>query len=320
MCGPYQGVRDGDWAAAFAWATDLGLDGVLFATPRSVSPTLDRAELRAARRAADDLGLFVEVGIGCLGPAERTGEKVRELTELIDAALDLGCAYSFAYTRTERHGVEPSHHEQLKMIEEVLSALRPVLVDRGCRLNVKTHEDLSSFEVLGLVEGAGTDVFGVSLDVANLVVRGEDPAEATLRLAPYVRQTHLEDVALFLVEEGLRRKLRPCGDGVLDWSAILGDLLRKAQVKRLVLEQHRGQFDAEIFTDRWFTAEPHVRPRELARLFHAALLCERRAAEGRGPALGDLQGPPDAETRRADLLRGVGHVRSVLSTISEEVS
>ncbi|HEY0700810.1 MAG TPA: TIM barrel protein [Micromonospora sp.] len=320
MCGPTQGIGDGDWPAALELVRELGLDGLLFATPRSVSPSLDPAALRDARQAAEDRGWFVEVGVGCLGPHGDTGERLAELTRMIDAAVALGCDQFFAYTRTERRGVAHTHRDQLGRIREVLAGLRPVLLDRGCRLNVKTHEDLSSAEVLQLVEAAGVDVFGVSLDVANLVVRAEDPVEVTRRLAPYVHQTHLEDVALFLVDEGLRRRVRPCGDGVLDWTAILRSLVHDAPARHLVLEQHRGLFDAEIFTDDWFDAEPHVRPRELAHLVRAAVRCERAAADGRGPALADLSSPPDTGGRRAELRRSIAHVRSVLATISGELS
>ncbi|WP_328917464.1 MULTISPECIES: sugar phosphate isomerase/epimerase family protein [unclassified Streptomyces] len=330
MCGPAQGIDEGDWPAAFDLAGELGLSGVLFTTARSVSPSLDRAELGAARRAAEERGLFIEIGVGCLGPDGDTAERVAELTAQIDAAVALGCDRFFGYTRTRRQGASPSHGEQLREIQRTLAALRPVLLERGCRLNVKTHEDLSSAEVVRLVETAGTDVFGIGLDVANLVVRAEDPVEVTRRLAPYVHQTHLEDVALYFAAAGLRRELRACGDGVLDWTAILRTLVHDAPARHLVFEQHRGQFDAGIFQDGWFDAEPQVRPRELADLVRSAVRCEQAAAEARdaGPADSPSEegstpraapfSRTDAAGRRAELRRSIAHVRSVLATISGE--
>ncbi|WP_067143617.1 sugar phosphate isomerase/epimerase family protein [Microtetraspora malaysiensis] len=317
MCGPTQGIEEGDWPAALDLVRELGLDGVMFPTPRAVSPSLDRAELRDARQAADHQGLFVEVGVGCLGPHGDLADRLAELTRMVDAAVALGCDQFYAYTMTNRRSTSPSHREQLGEIGKTLAALRPVLMEHGLRLNVKTHEDLASTEVLQLVETAGPDVFGVSLDVANLVVRAEDPGDVTRRLAPHVHQSHLEDVALFFAGAGLRRKLRPCGDGVLDWTAILRSLVHDSPVTHLVFEQHRGQFDTEIFLDDWFDSEPHVCPRELARLVRAAVRCERSAAEGRGPRLEDLSSQADADGRRAELLRSIGHVRSVLASCSE---
>jgi sugar phosphate isomerase/epimerase len=318
MCGPAQGIGAGDWPAALDLARELGLDGVLFATPRSVSPSLDRDELLAARQAADEHGLFVEAGLGCLGPHGDTAERVAELTAMIGAAATLGCDRFFAHTRTERQHASRPHAEQLAEIQRTLAALRPVLLEHGCRLNVKTHEDLSSVEVLRLVETAGADAFGVSLDVANLVVRAEDPVEVTRRLAPHIHQTHLEDVALYFATAGLRRELRPCGDGVLDWTAILDALVRDAPARHLVFEQHRGQFDTEIFRDGWFDGEPHVRPEELAGLVRAALRCERSAAEQGGRQPVDSASRTDAAGYRAELRRSITHVRAVLATISGE--
>ena len=45
-----------------------GLDGVFFASPLHVSATLDAGELRDARALADDLGLYLEIGIGRVNP------------------------------------------------------------------------------------------------------------------------------------------------------------------------------------------------------------------------------------------------------------
>jgi len=316
MCGPTQGLEDGAPHEALGFASMAGFEGVLFATPRSVSPALDVGELAGTRQRAAELGLYLETGIGCLGPFGDPKKRLAELEAMVGASLALGCDSFFAYTRTERVHATVSPADQLATIEGTLRALAPVLRDRGARLNLKTHEDLSSHEVLRLVEAAGPDTVGVSLDVANLVVRGEDPVAATRRLAPYVHQTHLEDVALFFVEGGLRRRLRPCGAGVLDWSAILAVLVERSPTRHLTLEQHRGRFDTEIFEPAWFDTEPHVTARELGVLVHAAYECERRAARGDGPSLLDLEAEPGPGVRRAELLESAAHLRSILTNIT----
>ncbi|HZX07691.1 sugar phosphate isomerase/epimerase family protein [Kribbella sp.] len=310
MCAATQGIAEGDWPAALDYAERLGLDGVLFPTPSAASPSLDPAELAEARAAAAERGLFVESGIGFLGPADDPAPLLDELLAAAKAAAALGCTQFFAYTRTERRGGLENHRRQLAQIERTLRGMRPFLEEHGCRVNIKTHEDLSSVEVLRLVETLGADVFGVSLDVANLVVRGEDPAAATRRLAPYVHQTHLEDVALSFVDRGLRRRLRPCGDGILDWQSILRCLLDQAPVQHLVFEQHRGRFDVEIFDPAWFDAEPQVRPEELAQLVRGAV----------GSTPDDPAVEVDADGRAEQLRRSAAYVRSVLESISGEPS
>ncbi|MFI9605270.1 sugar phosphate isomerase/epimerase family protein [Streptomyces sp. NPDC052043] len=316
MCGRPQGFDDGSPEDALAFVHARGLDGVLFATPRAISPELDGAALRATAEQASERGLYVETGIGCLGPSRDSGALLAELTAMIEAARTVGCRQFFAYTRTVRTHGEVAHREQLDNVRQTMEALVPLLRGEGLRLNLKTHEDLSSQEVLRLVETCGPDAVGVSLDVANLVVRGEDPAQAAKRLAPHIHQTHLEDVALYFVEGGLRRKLRPCGAGILDWRSILTTLVEEAPADRLTLEQHMGQFDTSIFDRSWFDAEPHVHARELATLVHGAWRCETRAGRGETPTLEELTDDPGAAARRADLDASAAFLRRILSTIT----
>ncbi|MFB7993311.1 sugar phosphate isomerase/epimerase family protein [Streptomyces sp. NPDC056002] len=316
MCGRPQGFDDGFPGQALQFAHDRGLEGVLFATPRAISPDLDAGVLKATAERAAELGLYVETGIGCLGPFGDPDARTAELTALISAARTLGCRQFFGYTRTVRDHTELTHDRQLGLVRKTIETLVPLLRAQGLRLNLKTHEDLSSHEVLHLVESCGPDVVGVSLDVSNLVVRGEDPAAATERLAPHIHQTHLEDVALYFVERGLRRKLRPCGAGVLDWRRILSTLLERSPAERLTLEQHLGQFDAEIFDPRWFTFEPHVTAAELAVLVSGAVTCEARARQGAMPSLQDLADDPGATVRRTQLDDSAAFVRRTLATLS----
>jgi sugar phosphate isomerase/epimerase len=322
MCGRLQGFEDGHPEEALTWASSGGYDGVLFATPRAISPDLDAVALKEAGEFASQLGLYLEVGIGSLGPFGDVGERIAELNARIDAAVTAGCSEFFAYTRTERQHASVPHGVQLDSIQRTLDALVPRLRDEGLRLNLKTHEDLSSHEVLRLVEESGTDTagpgaVGVSLDVANLVVRGEDPVEATRRLAPHVHQTHLEDVALYIVDRGLRRRLRPCGAGVLDWAAILGTLAEASPARRLTLEQHAGRFDLDIFDPDWFDAEPHVTARDLAVLVKHAVDCERRAAAGELPPLAAYDDDSGHLARRDQLAESARWLRHILDTISE---
>lgn len=316
MCGRPQGFEDGRPGEALLWASTSGYDGVLFATPRAISPDLDGAALAQAGEVAASLGLYLEVGIGCLGPFGEPEERLAELSAHIAAAVAAGCRQFFAYTRTERRHPDVPHHEQLVTIQQTLEALVPRLRSEGLRLNLKTHEDLSSHEVLQVVEACGSDVVGVSLDVANLVVRGEDPVEATRRLAPHVYQTHLEDMALYTVERGLRRRLRPCGAGVLDWDRIVRTLVELAPAPNLTLEQHVGRFDVDVFDPTWFDFEPHVTARELAALFGYAAECGRRVAAGDLPPLAAFDVDPGPLVRRGQLAESARCLRQVLTTIA----
>ena len=96
--------------------------------------------------------------------------------------------------------------EQLQATERFLKKLAPIARDLGIHMNVETHEEITTWEVVRLVEAVGPDVMGVTFDVANVLQRGEDPVAAAHRVGPYVRQTHLKDFALTFVEEGILRQ------------------------------------------------------------------------------------------------------------------
>jgi hypothetical protein len=47
---------------------ELGLDGIFFRTVLEMSPRLDHVELREIRAHADELGLYLEAGLGKVNP------------------------------------------------------------------------------------------------------------------------------------------------------------------------------------------------------------------------------------------------------------
>lgn len=73
----------------------------------------------------------------------------------------------------------------------------------GSRLLLKTHEEITSFEIVRIIEKVGADVIGVLLDPVNFVARLEEPIVYNARVAPYVRQVHLEDFVVRYNDKGL---------------------------------------------------------------------------------------------------------------------
>lgn len=286
--------------------------GVTVALPpgSDVPATEDMREIGARAR---DLGVRVELVLGSVGPADDPRQQAETLGAMLSAARLTGAEEVAVYTRSDRRASTPSHREQLDAVVVTLRDLARRADDLGCHLNLKTHEDLSSREVLSLVHEVGTDLVGVSLDAANLVVRGEDPVAATRRLAPFVRQTHLEDVALYPVEGGLRRRLVRCGAGVLDWDGILTALREFSPARQLTLEQHRGRFDVGIADPDWYAAEPHVTGADIASLIRMGRATDTARREGRLPDLAayDIDRDPDEERR--DLTASAAYLRSLLA-------
>lgn len=274
----FYGRADSSARETLRLAQAHGLDGVFFASPLHVSATLDMGELRDARALADDLGLYLEIGIGRVNPLTAAqepgvlgcgdGDYRRGMERMIRACHAIGCTDLWCLSGGDRFSATPPWSEQLQVIQDFLAALAPLARELGCHLNVETHEDITTFEVVRLVEAIGPEVMGITLDIANVIVCGEDPVAATRRVAPYVRQTHVEDFVLSFVETGLWRELRPCGAGVIDWEVVLDILGGVAPRLNLSIELHKGQFGLAIFDPEWLARHPDLSVGELAEIVH----------------------------------------------------
>ena len=273
-----------------------GLDGCLFPTPLDVSPTLDSGEIREVRSYAESLGLYLDAALGQVNPyhfaarkdvlAAGDGDFRAGLDRLILAAAELGCSSPFFTigALADRFSRSVPWADQLSATRAFLLGLRPFLLDHGCGLDLKTHEEITSIEVVQMVEAVGSDVLGIGLDPVNVLVRLEDPLAAARRTAPYVKRVFLSDADLFWTDTGIDRKLRPLGDGILDWPGILEILTASSASPSFTVELHRGQFSMPIFDRSWMAAEPAVSPSELAEVIRLTTVSERRLAQpGRPP-------------------------------------
>ncbi|GAA4844536.1 sugar phosphate isomerase/epimerase [Luteimicrobium xylanilyticum] len=286
-------------------------------SPWELSSTLDVGEMREALAVAAGLGLYVQVGIGKVDPFTAPelpqirdhgdGDYVRGLVRLVGTLTDLGitdlwaatCNYQFRYRSIlacDRFRTDVSWPDQLVATSRVLDLLAPALRANGAHLDLETHEEITSREVVALVEGAGPDAFGITFDTANVLVRGEDPVAAARRVAPYVRATHARDVALHTTENGIGRFLLPVGEGVLDWPAIVGALLDANPDLPVSVEgvtTSRAEMTLWVDDARWYESDPGLDPVELARVRELTAAYEARARTGDAPTLDQLRSPLD---------------------------
>jgi sugar phosphate isomerase/epimerase len=254
----------------------LGLGGCMFSAPGALSRRLDPVELESVRAHADALGLYLELALGQINPyrfdarpdlvALGDGDARFGLERVLRAVQAIGCTelmFSIG-TLADRAGNAPLWTEQLRATSQLLCELAPRLRDLGCHLNLKTHEEISSFEILRLIEATGPDVLGVCFDPVNVLARLEHPQAAAQRLAPYVRQIQLDDARIVLSEGGLERRLCACGRGIINWPAILSAVLHPNRPARLTIELHRAQLSMPIFDGSWLTQQSDLTISEFA--------------------------------------------------------
>jgi sugar phosphate isomerase/epimerase len=230
---------------------ELGLGGIFFSTVLDMSETLDKVELADIRTKADELGLYLESVVGKINPycsaeapefrAIGDGDIILGFTRMIEASAAIGCRelwvspgnFKSEYRgklANDRFRTDVTWEEQLQAIEKVLLKLAPVARAHGVHLNMETHDEITSFEILRLIENVGEDCMGVVFDTANGLQRAEHPVFAAKRVAPYVRQTHIKDAYVGHATGGLDFQTRPVGRGIVDFATII-PILAKANPK-----------------------------------------------------------------------------------------
>lgn len=162
--------------------------------------------------------------------------------------------------------VRDPHEPQLRIIAEWFKEAVAVAKDQGVKLAVENHIDYDGDEILRLIDTVGSDHFGVNLDTANFLRVGEDPVEATEKLAPHVFATHIKDV-----EPVKGRSVRSwnyfascaAGEGLVDIEAVARILARTGYTGFLALE-------IDMPVERWQGREEAMIAQSMAHLRQVA--------------------------------------------------
>ncbi|GAA3085548.1 sugar phosphate isomerase/epimerase [Kribbella aluminosa] len=326
-------------------AHQLGLEGVFFRSVLDISPTLDAAELRTARACADDLGMYLETGLGKVNPfaipeapelrAIGDGDTLLGFRRMMEACAAIDCRELWSSTALfkpqfrgrlawDRFRTDVTWPEQLVAIERFLQKLAPFARDLGIHVNLETHEEISSFELVRLVEAVGPDVTGIVYDTANPLHRIEHPVWTARRVAPYVRQSHIKDARLAHGEDGLYYQLRPCGTGVVDFGEVLPIILDANPALNLTIENYESYEDRprqpekwllEIYEAEFLAAHPDLTVPEFAAYLELVHRYESRIAAGELPDLETYAAQPfDYAEAVASIVGSAAHVRHICST------
>jgi sugar phosphate isomerase/epimerase len=316
-------------AATLEFAQARGFDGVQFLEPSAIDPGLDPARLAEFRRRADELGLYLEVGLPSPSPARRSRElgrtvtpeeHARDLARHVEAVAALGCRHARAYVgdRHDRFRGDPPWPAQVDAARATLDALTPRLLDLGVRVAVETHADLTADELLGLLDRLDPRAFGVTLDTGNLAMRLDDPVRAAERLAPRVLCTHVKDCVLGRTPRGLCWQARPVGSGILPMPDLLAPLVRANPALNLSIELHPRTYDLPVNDPTWLAFFPGLRPENLAAVEALADRCEARFAGGTLERPEAVEAVPWLDRDLAWLDRSLEYLRGAVAVLAKD--
>ena len=218
-------IRALKWKAPqlLAYAASLKLDTVLF-SDLDVYEHLTDDYLHGIRSMAEDLGIEIQAGTGGIcktsgfwngkwGPPEKLLQTTIRVAKILRSPV-ARCYLGWIGDRKPKVGLWPRIAEVIRTCRSQRSFAK----DSGVRIAVENHAgDMQSTELVCLIEEAGRDYVGATMDTGNAVWALEDPIETLKNLAPYAVSTGIRDSAVWEIPNGAAFEWVAMGDGVVDW-------------------------------------------------------------------------------------------------------
>ena len=116
----------------------------------------------------------------------------------------------------------PGHQPTIAEAEELLRVALPGYTAAGVTLALETYEQVSSTDLVKIVEAIGSDTLGICLDPANSVAALELPMDVVARTADYVKNWHVKDFAFTRRGGwvGFTLEGAALGTGLLDYAGV----------------------------------------------------------------------------------------------------
>lgn len=257
----HMGSDGGGWGPddLLTFAADQGLKGVkchLNAGGNVTLATLSSEERQALGARARELGLRWHVEVS------RT--EFHELARVVAVASDLDAESIRCYPRYTGHvsTIIP------RVIEDLRRFRRELDPASRFRLTVEQHEDLTSSEMVQLVETVDDSRITLLFDTTNMIPAGERPVNALAVQAPWVTEVHIKDARILPDRGGWAQLCCRTGTGDIPIARLLAELLllgeHEPQVRAFGLEEEVNYFaPAYRFSDD--PEDPFIPPRKVSK-------------------------------------------------------
>jgi len=194
----------------------------------------------------------------------------------------------------------------------VLREVKSYAMDRGVKFAVENHAgDMQAWELVRLIEDAGPDFVGATLDTGNATWTLEDPLGCLETLAPHVLTSGIRDSMIWEDENGAVVQWTAVGDGCVDFKPIAKRWAELMPEKPFILETISGF--ARPFSYRkpeFWGPYKEVRAAELHRFQQLAKL--GKPIPPFKPAEGPDRKQAEEEYQKAELERSIRYCRETL--------
>src|SRR5437899_5170453 len=190
------------------YAASLKLDAILLSDSDVYESTAE-SYLKELKSKADDLSIEIQVGMLSICPGSklfdsRRGTAEEQLKLTIRIARTLGssvarCVLGHVDDRKSNGGIEARIAETIKVLKNV----RSFALDSGVKIAVENHAgDMQAWELIALIEEAGREFVGATMDSGNATWALEDPLHNLELLGPCALATGVRDSVVWESADG----------------------------------------------------------------------------------------------------------------------
>jgi sugar phosphate isomerase/epimerase len=292
------------------YAAEQKLDTVLL-SDLDVYDDLGDAALGELRAKAGDLGIEIHAGTGSICPSSSSfrsnrGSADEHLRLVIRVAKALGSPVARCYlgSRRDRRGAG-GIYEHIKNTVEVCKRVRSYALDSGVKIAIENHAgDMQAWELAELIEEAGKDYVGCTVDSGNATWTLEDPVRNLETLAPYTVSSGIRDSMVWEYDDGAVVQWTAMGAGCVDLEAymlLFAERCSGAPVQLEIISGGPSRFPY-LRPDFW-EEYPRARGSDLAAFI---------ALAKRGREIEPARDSNSAEFQREDLERSIRYARETL--------
>ena len=218
-------IRAMNWKAPalLDYAASLKLDSILI-SDLDAYENLGQRSCKNQKPKRPGLGIQIHAGTWSICPTSKSfknkwGTAEEHLALAIRVAKTLGspvfrCILGMGEDRNSAGGIEARIADTVK----VCQACRSRALDAGVKIAIENHAgDMQAWELVDLIEAAGKEYVGATLDSGNATWTMEDPLASLETLAPYVLSTGIRDSMVWEYDEGAKVQWTAMGEGLVDW-------------------------------------------------------------------------------------------------------
>lgn len=239
---------------ALGWKADKLLDyaaeqmvtAILF-SDLDVYESHDDAYLGDLSQKAKDLGIMIFAGTGGMCPtahrfSDKWGDAPTMLSLTLKIAKALGspvarCYQGFSEDRRSPGGIQARNEDTLK----ILASVKPLALDLGVKIAIENHAgDMQGWELARLIEKAGPEFVGATIDPGNATWTLEDPMDNLEALGPHILCSGIRNSMIWETEEGASVAWTSPGEGMVDMNAYAKRFFELAPDAPFILETISG--------------------------------------------------------------------------------